>query len=340
MKVRFRALVIAMVILVVIDLALRIPGLVLPIPEVYRLPSRTVLGYSQLVKSMTEQTDRVAVVGDSIVWGSPLMPGETLATYLTTALRKQGVRGARAYNLGFVGAHSNDLMPLIAELSQKHAADAILLNLDYRFYNSSSPVQSRYPEIYDRVAWAEDVGPGQPHDSTRSEAQARRAGHRRPVVERWWKLYSIRDYLMVSLFKDTPSGAVTREAELARIRADGRPVWIKRRAAGLPLDEIRKQLALGTLTEDSVYVRYLGAALDTARAEGVPVVCWRVPSIRRCSPNTRSGTAPTTSATSRSCAATSRSAARPSSTTPTHSRRTRSSTPTIRWPSATSVSPR
>ena len=55
-KVRFRALVIALVILVVIDVVLRVPGLTLPIPDVYRLPSRTVLGYDQLVSSMTAQT--------------------------------------------------------------------------------------------------------------------------------------------------------------------------------------------------------------------------------------------------------------------------------------------
>ncbi len=53
MKVRFRALLIALVILVVIDVVLRVPGLTLPIPDVYRLPSRTVLGYDQLISSMS-----------------------------------------------------------------------------------------------------------------------------------------------------------------------------------------------------------------------------------------------------------------------------------------------
>ena len=205
------------------------------------------------------------------------MPGQTLSTYLTEALQKQGLNQARAYNLGFVGGHSNDLLPVVAEVAQKHAADAILLNLDYRFYNSSSPVESRYPQLYQRVDWAKTSIPASL--TVPAGAPAKRTSQEigDSVVERVWKLFSIRDYLMVSLFKDTPGGAMTRESELARIRADGRPVWIKRRAKGLPLGELRKQFALGTLTEDSVYVRYLGAALDAARAEGVPVVVWAGP---------------------------------------------------------------
>jgi hypothetical protein len=277
-KVRFRALVIALVALVVLDLVLRLSGVSLPVPRVYRLPSRTVIGYDQLIKSMAdEKSPRVAVVGDSIVWGSPLMPGETLSTYLTDALRANGVSGARAYNLGFVGGHSNDLMPVVAEVAQKKAADVILLNLDYRFYNSKSRVQSRYPQIYDRVDWSKLPVPASLREPPGTQPKPDAQGIADGLVSRVWKLYSIRDYLTVSLFKDTPAEAASREFTLWRIRGAGRPVWLKRKASGLPLDELRGQFALGTLNENDVYVRYLGAALDAARAEGVPVVVWAGP---------------------------------------------------------------
>jgi hypothetical protein len=277
-RIRFRAVLIALAVLVVLDLVVRIPGPALPIPRVYRLPSRTTLGYGQLIDSMAaEKSPRVAVVGDSVVWGSSLAPGETLSTYLTDDLRAKGVAGARAYNLGFVGGHSNDLLPVVAELSQRHAADAILLNLDYRFYNPKSPLQGRYPGLYDRVDWsllpvapalARSVAPTKTLD-----AQARGD----ELVGRVWKLYSIRDYLMVSLFKDTPAEALSRWVTLARVRLGGRPLWLKRAPQGLPLVELRKQFAVGELAENDPYVRYLGAALDAARAEGVPVVVWAGP---------------------------------------------------------------
>jgi hypothetical protein len=277
-KVRFRALIIAIVVLVAIDLVLRIPGLHLPIPTVYRMPSRTSAGYTELISSMSaEKTPRVAVVGDSVVWGSNLAPAETLSTYLTDALRARGVTGARAYNLGFVGAHSNDLLPVVAEVAQRHAADVILLNLDYRFYNPGSSVQSRYPEIYSQVDWSTLPVPQglakPPRAKTSTDAQ--RVGD--DVVSRVWKLFSIRDYLMVSIFDETPSAAVARWFAVARARLAGRPIWVKKTASSLPLAELRRQFAVGTLDENNVYVRYLGAALDAARADNVPIVVWAGP---------------------------------------------------------------
>ena len=109
-KVRFRALVIALAVLVVVDLVLLMPFVRLPIPEGYRIPSRTVLGYNELIASMAEQPRaRVAVVGDSIVWGGFSVPTESLSSYLQKVLRAEGIPNLRTYNLGFVGAHANDL---------------------------------------------------------------------------------------------------------------------------------------------------------------------------------------------------------------------------------------
>ncbi len=277
-KVRFRALVIALVVLLVIEVVLRLPFVVLPIPEGYRIPSRTVLGYNELIQSMSRQPGvRVAVVGDSIVWGGFSLPEESLSAYLQKALDAKGLPN-RSYNLGFVGAHANDLMPIVADIAQDKAADVIVLNFDYRFYNRRSSVDFRYPEVYDKVDWS---GLPVPEELTRPKRSKETTPTTQTRVDKaiapWWRLFGIRDYLTTALFGDTPGDAIQTAFSRYRARLGGRPLWSKRPTERLPLDKLKDMFALGPLTEDDPYMRYLGAALDAAKAEGVPVVVFAGP---------------------------------------------------------------
>ena len=103
--------------------------------------------------------------------------------------------GRRAYNFGFVGAHSNDLMPVVAELGPEER-------------RGRHRAQLRLPVLQLQVAGAEpvspDLRPGRLVEAarpriTREPPGARRSPTRRAArdaaISRVWKLYSIRDYL-------------------------------------------------------------------------------------------------------------------------------------------------
>lgn len=275
-KVRPRALLFALGFLLLLDLALRLP-LPLPLPRDFRLPNRTSMGYEQLVAKMQRDPNaRIAVVGDSIVWGGNAESWDTLSAKLGDLYRTQG-RAVSAYNLGFNGGHANDLLPVIAELSTKHAADVILLNLDMRFYGERT-VARRYPELYAQAAgslgsvpkdlMAIAATPTAPVDAEKKASKA---------VERVWRLYALRDYLAAAIFGEAPASALNRFMNRTRANLFGPPLYGKKAPSKLPLSDLKKAFALQPLTADNINVRYLTAALDIARAHGVPVIVFGGP---------------------------------------------------------------
>jgi hypothetical protein len=275
-RVRPRALLFALGFLVLLDLALRLP-LALPVPHDFRLPNRTTMGYDEYVASMRRDPDtRIAVVGDSIVWGGFAEPWDTLSAHLDDVYAKQG-RAVSAYNLGMNGAHANDLYPLVADLAEEKATDVVLLNFDMRFYAEPSIVR-RYPELYDKAASTLASAPpdllklGTPKPAAKSLEQRADA-----AISRVWRLYAIRDYLAAALFGDRPASALNHR--MNRLRADlfGPPLYGKKPPSRLPLDDIRQAFDVPELSEDTMQMRYLTATLDLAREAGIAVVVFAGP---------------------------------------------------------------
>ena len=224
------------------------------------------MGYEQLVAKMERDPDvRIAVVGDSIIWGGNAERWDTLSAELQELYRSQG-RDVSAYNLGMNGAHANDMLPVIAELSAKNAADVILVNLDMRFYDEKK-IFRRYPELYREAASALTSVPadlmemGASASTERTPEQTLANG-----VERVWRLYALRDYLAAAIFGDRPGSALNHR--MNRLRADlfGPPLYGKKPASTLPLAELKDAFSVEPLTADNVNIRYLTAALDVARA--------------------------------------------------------------------------
>ncbi len=124
----------------------------LPIPGDFRLPNRTLMGYEQFVSAMKRHDGvRIAVLGDSIVWGGVAEPEETLSARITDVFEAAERPFVHAYNLGMNEAHANDMLPLMADITDEGAADIVLFNVDYRFYAPSEKVSRRYPDLYDMV---------------------------------------------------------------------------------------------------------------------------------------------------------------------------------------------
>lgn len=275
-RVRPRALVFALGFLVVLDLLLRLP-LPYPLPSDFRLPNRTTMGYDQYVAAMRRDPNvRIAVLGDSIVWGGFAERWETLSAQLQKRYRAQD-RAASVYNLGMNGAHANDMLPVIADLSGRHAVDVIAVNLDMRFYNEPR-VFRRYPELYRTAASSLASVPADLMTTGAATATAPPLEKRlTDVVARVWRLYALRDYLAAALFGDRPASALNHRVN--RLRADvfGPPLYGKKSPSSLPLAEVKKAFSVPPLTADNVNMRYLTAALDAAREAGVRVVVFAGP---------------------------------------------------------------
>jgi len=275
-RVRPRALVFALGFLVLLDLVLRMP-LALPLPDDFRLPNRTTMGYEEFVAQMGRDDNvRIAVVGDSIVWGGFAEPWDTLSAHLDDLYEKQG-RPVSAYNLGMNGAHANDLMPLVADLVEERAADVVLLNFDMRFYADGSVVR-RYPELYEKAASTLASAPADLLATGASEPATQTLEQRiDAAVSRVWRLYAMRDYLAAALFGDRPASALNHR--MNRLRADlfGPPLYGKKPPSRLPLKDIREAFAVPELTEDNTQIRYLTSTLDLAREAGVAVVVFAGP---------------------------------------------------------------
>jgi hypothetical protein len=275
-QVRPRALLVALGSLLVLDFILRL-SLPLPLPWDFRLPNRTTMGYDQLVAKMRRDPyPRVAILGDSIIWGGFAERSETLSAHLQKSYRSED-RKVDVYNLGMNGAHANDMLPVIADLVEGQAADAIVVNFDMRFYTEPTIVR-RYPELYDKApSTLSSVAPDLLEQGAQPASTVPLEKKLGEGAGRVWRLYALRDYLAAALFGDNPASALNHR--MNRLRADlfGPPLYGKKSPSGLPLGEIKKAFDAPPMTADNVNIRYLTAALDIARRQGVPVVVFAGP---------------------------------------------------------------
>ncbi len=274
-----RALAIALVLLVVLDVLLYLP-LTPYVPWDFRLPDRTLMGFDQYVQSLkANERVRIAVVGSSIMWGGFADPDDTLSSWMTRDYREQG-RNVQAFNLGMNGARANDLYTLTASLTSARAVDMILLNFDYHFFNDNVPFEWRYPELKSKVAsWA----PASVDDTLVARIPASEPPT--PTIEtrlstalsRVWKLYAERDYLDAIVFGGVPRTEFGKWAATLGYQIRGRPWYRKKPASRLPLRELKTQYAVEPFTNDDIYIQYLAALLLKAQHDDVPVVVFAGP---------------------------------------------------------------
>lgn len=274
LKVRPRALIIALVILVAVDVVVRLAHPV-TLPDDYRMPDRTLIGYDELVTSAARQDGvRIAVVGDSLVWGTLATAGDTLPAHLTDTLAERGLT-ARAYNFGLSGAQSAEILPVVANLVEERAADVIVIPFDYRFYSEREPVKRRYPGLYDRVS---DWGPAADDPAVKLAAPTKSAAPTfedrvSEAVGRVWALYGRRDYFAAALLGDTPKNSA--RAALLRFRAkqeNDRPLFSKRAPQQLDATEVSKAFDVPPLDERNPHIAQLDAAIKIANERGTQVI--------------------------------------------------------------------
>lgn len=279
LTVRPRALLIAFAVLVLLDVALRVVGPPSP-PRGYRIPDRTTAGYESYVAALkAEQPARVAVVGDSVVYGTFALPPDTLCAQLTDVFAEKGI-DARAHNFGLSGAHATDYLPLVADLATEGAADVIVINFDYRFFDASESLTRRYPELYDRALEGlpeSTVLAREPLMRPSEEATRTFDEVASDAVGRVWALYDMREYLASVLLGDPPK----RSAELAsaswRARLAGRELYTKRSTAQLDATEVREAFDVAPFTADNPHLARLALALDVATATKTPVFVFAGP---------------------------------------------------------------
>lgn len=277
-RVRPRALLIAVIVLVVLDVALRTQP-VRWFPVDFRMPDRTTLGLEQLVGTAASSRGvRIAVVGDSVEWGGFSDRPHTFPAQLTAAYRASG-RAVTAYNYGLNGAHADTLYALTGLVTSRHAADVILYDFDYHFAGASTADPGRYPRLAELAAPALRAN-GDPEltalalPAAKAKTFAQRAGD---AVGAAWELYAEREYLKAVVFGDTPAAPFSRELAAFERRAAGQAPFAKRALSKLPLADLRASYGFGRLTESSLQIRYLTAALRIARKAGVPIVVYAGP---------------------------------------------------------------
>lgn len=243
-RVRWRAWAIALALLVVLDVGIRANLIVPPFSEDFRIPARTLMGYTEFIDSMRNSSGaRVAVVGDSIVAGQASGAGGTLSAHLTDIYRERGV-DARAYNFGLPGAQSNDLAAMVSDIASAQAADVIVLNIDYRFYGEGVHGRS-YPGI--------------------SEPSPDWLGQ-------FWALHRHRDAFAAAILGDTPKRTLVESQLRVRLALDHQPRYRKWTDDQIDIPGLRKAFDVAPFTRETQAVQSLGEALDTARAAGIPVV--------------------------------------------------------------------
>gem|GEM_PF-4301800 len=263
---RPRAWIFAATALVALDIALRIFG-VPALPRDFRLPDRTLMGFDGFVAQMARSPRlRVACIGDSVMHGGGTSdPAGAIPAHLDDA-----------YNLGMTGAHANDMLPLVALLAHRKAADAVVIDFDYRFYRGET-VTDRYPDLYEKAA-AEGA-----LDSV-DETLAR--GHTRTLttVERFdravasiWRLYAVRDHLTAWMFGERPKRALNLLVRDLRAKAIGARVYNKRAPSALPYAELRKAFDVRPFADDNVDLRYLAATVRVATRADIPIVVFAGP---------------------------------------------------------------
>jgi hypothetical protein len=286
--VRVRALAFMAATLVLVEVAFRVAA---PswVPADFRLPDRTLWGIDEFVASTKGAPGvRIAVVGDSVVWGGFADRDQTLSARMDADYASAG-RRVHAFNFGMNGAHSNDLYPLVEVLAGEGAADLVVINFDYRFYRDG-PIQHRYPQLLQMAASSagtdadmllvpfadidEKAVPASPADSIAPSGSEQLA---KELVSRVSSIAARREYILAVTIGDKPSTALARTVETAVPRLLGRPLWTKRTAAQLDLATLRSDFAVPPLTADSAYVRYLLASVRSARAHGVRVVVFAGP---------------------------------------------------------------
>jgi hypothetical protein len=272
---RTRPLFVALLLLAVLDLALRSP--VYPwFPDDFRFPRTSTMGYERYLEFMEgHDTARIAVVGDSIVQGIAVERDGTLPAQWD-ALYEEEERGVDVFNFGISAAHAEDLYPVVATIANRGAADLIVFYFDYPFYGDSEKVYAgRYPELWD----ADTVGSFAPAegdplvDPTRAEAEEvtldERIGR---AVASFWRLYEERDTINAVLLDGTPSSWLKHHVNYQYGAFRWIPQWIK-----LPLDQfdeasLREMWKTSRLTPDNVQLSYLRLAVEKARHEEIPFV--------------------------------------------------------------------
>ena len=270
--VRPRAVVFAVIFLVAFDIALR---LINPVwfPSNFRMPDRTLVGYDRFVESMKRHPGvRIAVVGDSVFFGSFTLPDGTLSSHLSQVYSGEG-RRVSAYNFGLSGAHMIDLMPVVANIADQHAADVIVLQFDPRFASAHESVHRRYPTLYDDVPdWGPLRGSPMIHIGEKPSDPPGFEERASTLAGDVSALYGDRQYLAAASLGDMPSAAVTLEMNRLESTLSGKALFGKRAWASLKFNNIRRTYDIPPYTAENTHIQLLEATLDAARSRGVPVV--------------------------------------------------------------------
>lgn len=278
MYVRPRAVAIALAILIVVEVLLRLP-LPAPIPYDYRMPDRTTVGYDPLMARLTSHAGlRIALIGDSVVWGTFAFSEDTLSANLDRAMQRRGMEG-HAANLGMSGAHANDLSPVIADVAEERAADVIVYQFDPRFFDEKQGIAYRYPELYDRI---DDPDVREALASVTPTATAAWPGDI-DETPAWLNMqftevsaiWRTRGYPVAAAFRGRKP-AETLKDRVNELQGYQRK-HTKRTLEQLPLDKIEQMYDIEPYTDDNPHMRNLAMALDIARERGIPVVIFSGP---------------------------------------------------------------
>lgn len=248
------------------------------VPVDYRFPDKTLWGIEEFVSTMSGTPGvRVAVIGDSIVWGKFADSSQTLSAYMDADYAGEG-RQVHAFNFGMIGAQSYDIYPLADALARRRAADLLVINFDYHFYKDA-PAVDRYPGLRSLAAQAPGVGVVMPPPTWAAGLSASPTAGQ-PVAA--WvsgasQIVARRGYILGATLGGDPSLALAHAVGVHLPLLRGQAPWSKRTEARLNLGSIRTAYAVPLLAEDDMCVRYLVEAVRAARAERVRVVVFAGP---------------------------------------------------------------
>jgi len=277
-----RAVVIALVLLALLDIALRTVPAFDAFPDDFRFPKVTTMGFQDYTRFMAREDGvRVAVVGDSVTQGLCVERNETMPAHLDARYEAAG-RDVHAYNFGISAAHGNDMLAAVSKIADEGAADVVVIMFSYHFFLEvfgEHEWDLRYPQL-----WRDPsvFGPFEkdPYVTryTRSVAETESwvedaAG----TIGRGWKLYGSRDAYAASVLEKTAPEALRTTWE-QEIWGKEPVVWTHPKDLG---GYNRGRLAWyfdgRRLNTHSPQMNYLRKAIQRARAEGMQVVLLSTP---------------------------------------------------------------
>jgi len=272
---RLRPFAIAIALLILLELVFR-SSLIPWVPEDFRMPRISTIGYTQYLEWMQERESvRIAVVGDSVIQGIAVERDGTLPAQWDALYAANGT-SVDVFNFGISAAHAEDFYPIVATIANRKAADMVVVYFDYPFYeDNDKPYSGRYPELWDPAV----VGSFAPHedeplvDPTRAEPGTLTPDARiEEKVGDIWTFYGERDYVNAVLFDGTPSSWLKYHVNYQYGRFSFLPQWVKLRTDQFDGENLREMWKTPRLTEDNVQLTYLRFAMEKAAYEDLPFV--------------------------------------------------------------------